>query len=30
MAGGSQLVAAPSLLQGKGWLGGSLRLQTGD
>lgn len=29
MADGSQLVAAPSLLQGKGWLGGSPRLQAG-
>lgn len=29
MARGSRLVAARSLLQGKGWLGGSPRLQAG-
>lgn len=29
MASGSRLVAARSLLQGTGWLGGSLRLQAG-
>lgn len=29
IASGSQLVVAPSLLRGKGWLGGPSRLQAG-